>query len=82
MKQKLEEIDVEIQNFEDKQIAISQSIKEAELASGSTAATASLSALGVTVATLGPTAAMGVATTFGVASTGTAISSFDRCCSK
>ena len=72
---KLEEIDVEIQNFEDKQIAISQSIKEAELASGSTAATASLSALGVTVATLGPTAAMGVATTFGVASTGTAISS-------
>ncbi|ORO50913.1 hypothetical protein B7722_06440 [Streptococcus oralis subsp. oralis] len=71
---KLEEIDVEIQNFEDKQIAISQSIKEAELASGSTAATASLSALGVTVATLGPTAAMGVATTFGVASTGTAIS--------
>ena len=72
---KLEEIDVEIQNFEDKQIAISQSIKEAELASGSTAATASLSALGVTVATLGPTAAMGVATTFGVASSGTAISS-------
>lgn len=72
---KLEEIDVEIQNFEDKQIAISQSIKEAELASGSTAATASLSALGVTVATLGPTVAMGVATTFGVASTGTAISS-------
>lgn len=72
---KLEEIDIEIQNFEDKQIAISQSIKEAELASGSTAATASLSALGVTVATLGPTAAMGVATTFGVASTGTAISS-------
>ena len=72
---KLEEIDVEIQNFEDKQIAISQSIKEAELASGSTAATASLSALGVTVATLGPPAAMGVATTFGVASTGTAISS-------
>lgn len=55
---KLEAIDVEIQNFEDKQIAISQSIKEAELASGSTAATASLSALGVTVATLGPTAAM------------------------
>jgi len=49
---KLEEIDVEIQNFKDKQIAISQSIKEAELASGSTAATASLSALGVTVATL------------------------------
>ena len=72
---KLEAIDVEIQNFEDKQIAISQSIKEAELASGSTAATASLSALGVTVATLGPTAAMGVATTFGVSSTGTAISS-------
>ena len=72
---KLEEIIVEIQNFEDKQLAITQAIKEAELASGSTAATASLSALGVTVATLGPTAAMGVATTFGVASTGTAISS-------
>ena len=71
---KLEEIDVEIQNFEDKQLAITQAIKEAEIASGSTAATASLSALGVTVATLGPTAAMGVATTFGVASTGTAIS--------
>ena len=72
---KLDEIIVEIQNFEDKQLAITQAIKEAELASGSTAATASLSALGVTVATLGPTAAMGVATTFGVASTGTAISS-------
>ena len=72
---KLEEINVEIQNFEDKQLAITQAIKEAELASGSTATTASLSALGVTVATLGPTAAMGVATTFGVASTGTAISS-------
>ena len=72
---KLDEIIVEIQNFEDKQLAITRAIKEAELASGSTAATASLSALGVTVATLGPTAAMGVATTFGVASTGTAISS-------
>ena len=71
---KLEKIDVEIQYFGDKQEAITQAIKEAELASGSTAATASLSALGVTVATLGPTAAMGVATTFGVASTGTAIS--------
>jgi len=79
---KLEAIDVEIQNFEDKQIAISQSIKEAELASGSTAATASLSALGVTVATLGPTAAMGVATTFGVASTGTAISSLSGAAAK
>ena len=31
--------------------------------------------LGVTVVTMGPTAAMGIATTFGVASTGTAISS-------
>ena len=72
---KLEEINVEIQNFEDKQLAITQAIKEAELASDSTATTASLSALGVTVATLGPTVAMGVATTFGVASTGTAISS-------
>ena len=72
---KLEEINIEIQNFKDKQLAITQAIKEAEVASGSTAATASLSALGVTVATLGPTAAMGVATTFGVASTGTAISS-------
>ena len=30
--------------------------------------------LGIAVATMGPTAAMGVATTFGVASTGTAIS--------
>ena len=72
---KLEKIDVEIQYFGDKRETITQAIKEAELASGSTAATASLSALGVTVATLGPTAAMGVATTFGVASTGTAISS-------
>ena len=72
---KLEEINIEIQNFKDKQLAITQAIKEAEVASGSTAATASLSALGITVATLGPTAAMGVATTFGVASTGTAISS-------
>ena len=30
--------------------------------------------MGIAVATMGPTAAMGVATTFGVASTGTAIS--------
>lgn len=35
---KLEEINIEIQNFEDKQLAITQAIKEAELASGSTAA--------------------------------------------
>lgn len=47
-----------------------ESAKNAEIGSG-----AAGGALGVGVATLGPTAAMGVATTFGVASTGTAISS-------
>ncbi len=54
-------------------------LKEAELASGSTAATAS-QRIRVTVATLGPTAAIGVATTFGVASQ--VHFKFDRCCNK
>lgn len=55
-----------------------QEIKKAEVeakaAAGGSGAGATLSALGVAVATMGPTAAMSIATTFGVASTGTAIS--------
>lgn len=47
-----------------------ESAKKAEIGGG-----AAGGAFGVGIATLGPTAAMGVATTFGVASTGTAISS-------
>ena len=50
-----------------------QKSKQKQLEGGSGAG-ATLSALGIAVATMGPTAAMGVVTTFGVASTGTAIS--------
>ncbi len=70
----LEKIALEIDNFQHKQSEIKKAEVEAKLAAGSSSAGASLSALGVAVATMGPTAAMGIATTFGVASTGTAIS--------
>ena len=53
---------------------IKEAEKQAKAAEGGSGAGATLSALGIAVATMGPTAAMGVATTFGVASTGTAIS--------
>ena len=74
-KTNLQMIKHEIHNFQDKKDQIKKAEFDAKAAGGSSAATASLSALGVAVATLGPTAAMGIATTFGVASTGTAISS-------
>lgn len=71
----LKKIHIEVSNFMYKQEQIKQAEKEAKIAGGGSSAAASLSALGVAVATLGPTAAMSVATTFGVASTGTAIAS-------
>lgn len=70
----LKKINLEIQNFTAKQEEINKAEAEAKVAAGGSGAGATLSALGVAVATMGPTAAMGIATTFGVASTGTAIS--------
>lgn len=70
----LKKIDVALENFESKQQKIKSAEIEAKTAAGGSGAGATLSALGVAVATMGPTAAMGFATTFGVASTGTAIS--------
>lgn len=71
----LNRIHIEISNFIYKQEQIKKAEKEAKIAGGGSSAAASLSALGLTVATLGPTAAMGIATTFGTAATGTAIAS-------
>lgn len=68
-------IEIEVENFKIKQQEIKKAEVEAKAAAGGSGAGATLSALGVAVATMGPTAAMGIATTFGVASTGTAISS-------
>lgn len=70
----LQKIEVEVKNFKKKQQEIKKAEFEAKAAAGGAGAGATLSALGVAVATMGPTAAMGIATTFGVASTGTAIS--------
>lgn len=70
----LQKIEVEVKNFKTKQQEIKKAEFEAKAAAGGAGAGATLSALGVAVATMGPTAAMGIATTFGVASTGTAIS--------
>lgn len=70
----LQKIEIEVENFKTKQQEIKKAEVEAKLAAGGSGAGATLSALGVAVATMGPTAAMGIATTFGVASTGTAIS--------
>lgn len=70
----LKKIEIEKQNFNIKQQEIKRAEIEAKAAAGGSGAGATLSALGVAVATMGPTAAMGIATTFGVASTGTAIS--------
>lgn len=66
---------VEIRSFEVKQNEIKKAEILAKRQAKGSAAGASLGALGIAVATMGPTAAMGVATTFGVASTGTAIAS-------
>ena len=70
----LQKIEIEMENFKTKQKEIKKAEGEAKAAAGGSGAGATLSALGVAVATMGPTAAMGIATTFGVASTGTAIS--------
>ena len=70
----LQKIKIEVENFKIKQEEITKAEFEAKLAAGGSGAGATISALGIAVATLGPTAAMGIATTFGVASTGTAIS--------
>lgn len=70
----LQKIEVEVENFKTKQQEIKKAEFEAKAAAGGAGVGATLSALGVAVATMGPTAAMGIATTFGVASTGTAIS--------
>lgn len=70
----LQKIEIEVENFKIKQQEIKKAEVEAKAAAGGSGAGATLSALGVAVATMGPTAAMGIATTFGVASTGTAIS--------
>lgn len=70
----LHKINTEVTTFENKEDEIKEAEKQAKAAEGGSGAGATLSALGIAVATMGPTAAMGVATTFGVASTGTAIS--------
>lgn len=70
-----EQAAVQIRSFEDKQNEIKNAESLAKKQAKGSAAGASLGALGLAVATMGPTAAMGVATTFGVASTGTAIAS-------
>lgn len=70
----LEKIEFEVKNFNEKREEINRAEVEAKAAAGGSGAGVTLSALGVAVATMGPTAAMGIATTFGVASTGTAIS--------
>lgn len=69
----LERTTAEIRSFEDKQKEIKKVEEQAKRSAKGSAAGASIGALGVAVATMGPTVAMGVATTFGVASTGTAI---------
>ena len=71
----LERTTAEIRSFEGKQSEIAKAEAQAKRNAKSSAAGASLGALGVAIATMGPTVAMGVATTFGVASTGTAIAS-------
>ena len=71
----LKEIDLELNIFEGKQEKINEAIQEIKVIEAGSGIVGTASALGVAVATLGPTAAMQVATTFGVASTGTAISS-------
>ncbi|AMC94661.1 hypothetical protein AOC36_08935 [Erysipelothrix larvae] len=71
----LQNINLEILSFKDKQGEIEKATLEVKAAKGGTGVGVTFSALGLAVATMGPSAAMSVATTFGVASTGTAISS-------
>ncbi|MGL5550443.1 MAG: hypothetical protein ACRDD4_12145 [Culicoidibacterales bacterium] len=70
----LQEIHLQILTFESKEKEIYEAEQQVKAAAGGGGAGATLGALGIAVATMGPTAAMGIATTFGVASTGTAIS--------
>lgn len=69
----LQEIRWEIEDFTAKTHEITEAEKEAKIAGEAAGIGSTVSALGVAVATLGPTAAMGIATTFGTASTGAAI---------
>lgn len=71
---RLEEIECAIDHFERKENEIKQAEIQVKAARGGAGVGTTLGAMGIAVATMGPTAAMGVATTFGVASTGTAIS--------
>ncbi len=71
----INEINIEFSNFNYKLEEIKKAEKEVQLSSAGTGVGVTLTGFGLAVATLGPTAAMGYATTFGIASTGTAISS-------
>ena len=57
----LQKIEIEVENFKTKQQEIKKAEVEAKAAAGGSGAGATLSALGVAVATMGPTAAMGIA---------------------
>lgn len=70
----ISEINIEVETFENKKKEIKKAEQEIKVTEGSTGIAATVGSLGIAVASLGPTAAMGIATTFGVASTGTAIS--------
>ena len=59
----LHKINTEVTTFENKEDEIKEAEKQAKAAEGGSGAGATLSALGIAVATMGPTAAMGVATT-------------------
>lgn len=72
---RLEKVEYEVEDFKSKQKEIHNAEVEAKTASNGTGVGVTLSSLGLAVATLGPKAAMGIATTFGVASTGAEISS-------
>lgn len=71
LKTEISEIRVSMDNYNEFLLEVEKEAKKMSKQSGGGAA---LGAAGVGVAVLGPTAAMGIATTFGVASTGTAIS--------
>lgn len=71
----LQEISLEMEKFENKEEEISQALKKARMnEEAGVLSGAAGTAAGAAVAAMGPTVAMGIATTFGVASTDTAIS--------
>ena len=74
----LKTIKVETKKFANLVDNLELEMKKANIASGGTAASGV--AAGVGVAAFGPTAAMAIATTFGTASTGTAIATLSWCC--